>query len=40
VREIFELNRAVDDHLAVYEDLLRDSLQEDLATLHEGSLAG
>lgn len=40
VREIFELNRAVDDHLAVYEDLLRDPLQEDLATLHQGSLAG
>jgi glycosyltransferase involved in cell wall biosynthesis len=39
VREIFELNRAVDDHLAVYDDLLRGSLEEDLATLQEETLA-
>jgi glycosyltransferase involved in cell wall biosynthesis len=39
VREIFELNRAVDDHLAVYQDLLRGSFEEDLATLQEETLA-
>jgi glycosyltransferase involved in cell wall biosynthesis len=40
VREIFELNRAVDDHIAVYQELMRGALPEDLVTLQEGSLAG
>jgi glycosyltransferase involved in cell wall biosynthesis len=40
VRDTFELNRAVDDHLAVYQELMRGSLQEDFAALQEGSLAG
>jgi glycosyltransferase involved in cell wall biosynthesis len=40
VREFFELHRAMDDHLAVYEALVRDSPQEESVTLQEESLAG
>jgi glycosyltransferase involved in cell wall biosynthesis len=39
VRQIFELSRAVDEHLAVYQELMQDSLQ-DAVTLQEESLAG
>jgi glycosyltransferase involved in cell wall biosynthesis len=40
VRDTFELHRAVDQHLAVYGELVGGRLEEDLATLQEGSLAG
>jgi hypothetical protein len=40
VRDTFELHRAVDDHIAVYDELVRGPLEEELDTLQEGSLAG
>jgi len=40
VRDTFELHQAMDDHLAVYDELVRDWLADDLGPLEEGSLAG
>lgn len=40
VRDTFELHRAVEEHLAVYDELAGGRLEEDLDTLQEGSLAG
>jgi hypothetical protein len=40
VRDTFELRQAVDQHLAVYDELVGGRLEADLATLQEGSLAG
>ncbi len=40
VRDTFELRRAVDQHLAVYGELVGGRLEEDLGVPQEGSLAG
>jgi glycosyltransferase involved in cell wall biosynthesis len=40
VRDTFELHRAVDRHLEVYQELVGERLAAGLATLQEGSLAG
>jgi glycosyltransferase involved in cell wall biosynthesis len=40
VRDTFELRRAVDQHLAVYDELVGGRLEADFTTLQEGSLAG
>jgi Glycosyltransferase len=40
VRDTFELHQAMDDHLAVYDELVRDWLADDLGAVQEGSLAG
>jgi hypothetical protein len=40
VRDTFELHRAVEEHLVMYDELAGGRLEVGLATLQEGSLAG